>query len=84
VLGLGSTGCLHQTLYWISEWHRAFEAGTDLGVFNSNAMERYEALLQKLKPTRESSFKCQTLSSLELEWLGLVPLTDSTVRASCP
>jgi CDP-glucose 4,6-dehydratase len=38
---------LHQTLDWIVAWYRAFQAGTDLGVFTRTQIERYEALLQK-------------------------------------
>jgi CDP-glucose 4,6-dehydratase len=37
---------LQQTLDWIVEWYRAFQAGTDLGFCTRTQIERYEALLQ--------------------------------------
>jgi CDP-glucose 4,6-dehydratase len=36
----------HQTLRWIIEWYRAFQAGADLGLLTRTQIERYEALLQ--------------------------------------
>jgi CDP-glucose 4,6-dehydratase len=36
----------HQTLRWIIEWYRAFQAGSDLGLLTRTQIERYEALLQ--------------------------------------
>jgi CDP-glucose 4,6-dehydratase len=37
---------LEQTLDWVVEWYRAFQAGTDLGLCTRTQIERYEALLQ--------------------------------------
>jgi CDP-glucose 4,6-dehydratase len=37
---------LEQTLDWVVEWYRAFQAGTDLGLRTRMQIERYEALLQ--------------------------------------
>jgi CDP-glucose 4,6-dehydratase len=37
---------LQQTLDWVVEWYRAFQAGTDLGLCTRTQIERYEALLQ--------------------------------------
>jgi CDP-glucose 4,6-dehydratase len=37
---------LHQSLGWIVEWYRAYQAGADLGLLTRKQIERYEALLQ--------------------------------------
>jgi CDP-glucose 4,6-dehydratase len=36
----------HQTLRWIIEWYRAFQAGADLAALTRTQIERFEALLQ--------------------------------------